>query len=506
MRQRITFLQRPEDAYDPSQLQLTQTSILAKNLRGARQERVTFSFESLPQELYRVLKSSYEIHIRWASPNPYETIPPIVSRVSPGLHIFYTPQQNTTNSSKLRFYRDLLCSLIKKIFGTVDCESFDQSFTALPTDRFSLSAANQYFQPLESLDDLVDYLRHKLCDRSDKYCLSRVENLLQADSVDIDFDAISHALTLTAFWSPRIWDLDLRKLQNNRLEVGILSAEKPQEIEELSLGGFLTVVGEDHKPSPTLFSFPARHHSSPSTFSASFLQPTGLHPTLELQISSSKIPNEEQTCSLLTYLTLPRTIFADKYQLSDHLFMASKNLTAIHHISSPVDLEAPEYAMKLWGSSMLLELAPPKRYSDDAWTAQIPLHLRYLVPTFNTTGQSPIDVPYPAVFWACVADEGSKFPINPFDRVNLGYDGLFGPKTMFYHLSPTADGDAGRLLNTISVPVLDLDKSKSVEIGTTVVILLGFAWILWRLVQVWQRDGYGSGSTKGKDNLKKKTN
>lgn len=245
------------------------------------------------------------------------------------------------------------------------------------------------------------------------------------------------------------------------------------------------MVGEDNKPKPTLFSFPARHHPFVSTFSSSFITPTGLHPTLQLRISSAALPTDQRSCSLHTYLTLPRTFFADKYQFSDPLFLTSKNLSSLHHISRPVDLEGPAYAMSLWGSSVLLELALPFK-NDDSFTAAIPLHLRYLPPT--SAGQSSVELPYPVVFWACVADEGSKFPINPFDRVNIGYDGLFGPKTMFYHLSPEGE----RLTNNISVPVLDLEKSKYVEVGTAGVVLLGFLWVLWSLWGVWVKNGYGN--------------
>ena len=281
--------------------------------------------------------------------------------------------------------------------------------------------------------------------------------------------------------------INQNRSHKDRLEVGVLSVESPKEPEELSLGGFLTVVGEDTKPSASLFSFPARHHPIQTLFSSSFNHPTGLHPTLQLTVSDSTPPTDERSCSLHAHLTLPRSIFADRYQLSDPLFLASKNLSAMHHITTPVDLEATTYAMNIWGSSLLLELAPPDLGSPAAFTAQIPLHLRYLPPAVS--GQSKLEVPYPVVFWACVADEGSKFPINPFDRVNLGYDGLFGPKTMFYHLSPEGEG---RLINEISVPVLDSDKSGYVELGTAGVVLLGFVWVMWSLLAVWKREGYGS--------------
>ncbi|KAF4621537.1 hypothetical protein G7Y89_g14539 [Cudoniella acicularis] len=488
MRQRITYLQQPQDSVDPKLLGVTSNTISTKKLDAAREDRVTFGFDELPQELYRVLKASHELHVRWVSRDAYDTISPLVSRLSPGLHAFYTPQRNSNNSS-------LLCPTLKKVFGELDCASPEESFTKLPVERFSLSAATQYYSPLSTLNELISYLTHKLCKNTDAECLSRVSKLNSASTLDVDFDTISHALTITAFWPYQAWDLSIKNTANHRLEVGILTVEKPTQPEELSLGGFLTVVGEDTKPSPTLFSFPARHHPTTQFFSSAFLSPTGLHPTLELDISSSKAPIEEGSCSIHAHLTLPRAIFADKYQLSDSLFLASKNLSTIRYITTPVDLEAPAYTMSIWGSSLLLELAPPKP-KDESWTAQVPLHLRYLLPNEGKYGQERLEIPYPVVFWACTADEGSKFPINPFDKVNLGYESLFGGRTMFYHLDPvpqTTDGvEGGELINTLSVPVLDLGKSKYVEVGTAVVVTLGFAWVLWCLFGVWRREGYGS--------------
>lgn len=73
---------------------------------------------------------------------------------------------------------------------------------------------------------------------------------------------------------------------------------------------------------------------------------------------------------------------------------------------------------------------------------------------------------------------------NPFDRVNLGYDGLFGPRTMFYHLQPASDGKS--LLEEIRVPVLDLGGSsmKLVESGTVTMVVLGFLWVSLKLLAV----------------------
>ena len=66
---------------------------------------------------------------------------------------------------------------------------------------------------------------------------------------------------------------------------------------------------------------------------------------------------------------------------------------------------------------------------------------------------------------------------NPFDRVNLGYDGLFGPRTMFYHLQPASGRES--MLEEIQVPVLEqeVSKMKWVEYGTVAVVVFGFFWV-----------------------------
>jgi hypothetical protein len=68
---------------------------------------------------------------------------------------------------------------------------------------------------------------------------------------------------------------------------------------------------------------------------------------------------------------------------------------------------------------------------------------------------------------------------------------------MFYHLSPEASdrevlgGSKGKLVNGLRVPVLDLGKSRYVEVGTAAVVAVGFAWVMWCLLRVWGRVGYG---------------
>lgn len=397
------------------------------------------------------------------------------------------------------------------------------SFTSLPSDRFSHSTAFQYYQPLEDLSVFTKYVSKDLCPEPPSAssstgtpsCASRVDQLSTASSLDISYDTISHALKVTGTWG--LQDQPLRvgapEASNHRVEVGILATDKPHDIEphELGLSGSLTVLGQDKKPAATIFKFPARHRRvGGASFSAGFLQPTGLHPTLQLRLHGAAAPPDlgggddedgSSTCSLHAHLTLPRAIFADKYQLSDPLFLASKNLTALRYISQPVDLEAPDYALKTWGSAALLELAPPvpetTATTEDkgvVWTAEVPLHLRYLSPAAG--GYRTAQVPHPAVFWACTTEEGTKFPASPFERVNLGYDGLFGPRTVFWHVDPAAApagpaAGGARLLSEVRVPVLDVDRAGWVSAGTAAVVLLGFGWVAWKLLAVYLRTGYG---------------
>lgn len=169
-------------------------------------------------------------------------------------------------------------------------------------------------------------------------------------------------------------------------------------------------------------------------------------------------------------------------------------------ISGETDLEAPKWLVHKWGSAVMLELSPPhppeqlghESEQSGGWSAEIPLHLRYLHP--KKGGMSVAEVPWPTVFWACPAHEGTKMRNSPFDRSNLGYDGLFGPRTLFYHLMPQRrlgqDGGSVKLVESVKVPVLDSEKVANVEMGTVVVVLFGVLWIVGKLTSVlWIEEG-----------------
>jgi hypothetical protein len=395
------------------------------------------------------------------------------------------------------FIPEGIIASIVELYCTITNLSVVKSFSTpqILSERFAMSAKYQYYKPLARLTSFIGYLSSTVCEQSDTSCHAQITSLAQASSLDLDYDTISHALRISAYWdwavaadgSQGVWDETLRlQPSSDALEVGILNVEKPTEEGEISLSGLLTVVGEDTKPSATMFSFPSRHHAASKqsedlAFETSFRQPTGLHPTLELKFPSNALVQPDESCALHAYLTLPSSVFIDRYQLSDFLFLASQNLVALRSLSGATDLEAPVWTTPQWGSAALLELSHPETPSinNDTWTVTVPLHTRYMPP--STDGTHAAHIPWPAVFWACEAEDGLKMAVNPFDRTNIGFDGLFGPKTLFHHIGASAETKT--LMETLEIPVLDETKTKFVEMGTGVAVLLGFLWVMWCLVR-----------------------
>lgn len=521
MRRRTTYITEPSRAVNPRDIQVDGNHFLLGAIKAAREERLTLGLNDLPKEVADVLQESHELHIRWAPEHLFTTITPFLSRISPGLHIFYAPLKEGQH--------DRLCSLIHKVFGqALRCDSSQTTFIRPPlvSERFAQTASHQYYSLLPSIQKLAAYIQRNVCSPSDLSCLHTASLINIADSVDMDYDSISHALTLTVFWSkqPEVfydpigefttldaWNIDIQAKPADKVEVGILSPDPAQDPSELALSGFLTVVGEDDRPKATMFSFPSRHHalgqeqSREQKYQVSFESPTGLHPILKISFPSSSSlvePGKKppgSTCALQAYLTLPSHIFADKYAFlsNDPLFQNSHHVGQLHSVAGETDLEAPDYVVKKWGSTLLLGIQTPDQThlandnenktslppskSVSSWGVTIPLHLRYLGP--QPGGLTEIALPWPIVFWACTAEDGTKFPVNPFDRTQLGFEGLFGPRTMFYHLDPAPNNATGKLVERINIPVLDTDtaSSKTVEGITVVTILLGFLWVLWKL-------------------------
>ncbi|KAF2026085.1 PIG-X-domain-containing protein [Setomelanomma holmii] len=429
MKQRITYVVTNPESFAPEQLSVTnsydQDVLGVKGVRAAKEHRFTFGLYELPRELSTALQQWHELHIRWASSTAYISTAPFTSRVSPGLHIFFTPLKTTS--------QDTLCTQLHSLIEPdLKCSSNETSIKMpILSERFSMSASSQYYSFLPSISKTVNSLSDLVCQGWDAACEILFTGTKAAAYMDVDYDTITRALVVNVGWpsSPEggSWDEKIyRNEKDATIEIGVLTHETNPDPEDIQFGGFLTVLGQD---------------ASPSIY-----------------------------------------LFIDKYQFADPLFLASKNLISLRSLAGATDLEAPDWVVPEWGSAALFELAhptDPETAQQGQWNVSIPLHLRYL-PASNSS-HTRVPVPWPVVFWACRADEGVKMAANPFDRVHLGYEALFGPKTRFMHVEPKASG--GELVEWIDVPVLDLRKTGWVEmgtVGTVVVAFLGLCWVLLR--------------------------
>ncbi|KAH6200688.1 hypothetical protein HBI15_192290 [Parastagonospora nodorum] len=494
MKQRITYVLKDPDAFTPDLLELkkdgSKDSFIINGVQAAKEHRITLGLDELPSELGAALQQWHELHLRWASPTHYSSTPPFTSRVSPGLHVLFTPLKSTPEEA--------LCEQLHAFVNAgLNCTSTSESSIKLPvlSERFTMSASSQYYAYLSSIREVATVLGQKFCKSKGEECLHQALSLSTATYLDIDYDTITRALVINAGWpsapSEKGWTETIsRKRADATIEIGVLIHEPNPDPEDIQFGGFLAVLGQDTSPKPTRFQTPTRHYPllssssssplpqpHPLTFTTTFNSPTGLHPTLTLSFPTTHLTAPNPTCKLHTHLTLPSYLFIDKYQFTDPLFLASKNLKSLRSLAGNTDLEAPDWVVSEWGSAALFELAVPSSSSSEtAHNVSIPLHLRYM--PASPASHTRLPVPWPVVFWACRADEGAKMAANPFDRVHLGYEALFGLKTRFMHVEP-AKGD---LVAWIDVPVLDLGRTGWVEVGTVgtaVCAFLGLCWVLF---------------------------
>src|ERR1700760_3366349 len=155
MRERITYvLQKGEPSFNPDQIETTKTSLAITNIKAIKEHHIAFSSPEIPPEIWRVLRNCHELHIRWTSPRSFNLVAPYTSRLSPGLHVSFTPLQG--RSAKR------LCSFLKETFGQrLKCDSVESAFTTPPvlSSRFASTASRQYFYYLPTLSDLSLFIQ-----------------------------------------------------------------------------------------------------------------------------------------------------------------------------------------------------------------------------------------------------------------------------------------------------------------------------------------------------------
>ena len=99
MRQRVTFITKPTDAVDPETLTVTGGTLTGPTITAIREDRLTFAVDELPGGLQSILREAHELHIKWSSATPSETLTPLLSRLPPGFHVFFTPRDASVGES-----------------------------------------------------------------------------------------------------------------------------------------------------------------------------------------------------------------------------------------------------------------------------------------------------------------------------------------------------------------------------------------------------------------------
>lgn len=91
MRERITYFS-PQDAdLDPNQLEINDVKVQGPAVEAVREHKITLTLPELPSEIAGLLRDLDQLQLRWAMPASYNTLEPFSSRISPGLHVSYTP-------------------------------------------------------------------------------------------------------------------------------------------------------------------------------------------------------------------------------------------------------------------------------------------------------------------------------------------------------------------------------------------------------------------------------
>jgi hypothetical protein len=96
MRERITYVQKLGDSLEPSALTVDGATISGPEVHAVREDRLTFALHELPPGLQTLLRGIQDVHIRWVSTVPYDVVSPLLARLPPGFHLFFTPGPDKT--------------------------------------------------------------------------------------------------------------------------------------------------------------------------------------------------------------------------------------------------------------------------------------------------------------------------------------------------------------------------------------------------------------------------
>jgi hypothetical protein len=128
------------------------------------------------------------------------------------------------------------------------------------SERFSMSATSQYYDYfLDEIDRWKGPFQRAFCgENGNRYCEILVNRFVTSNYLDVDYDTISRSVVLTAGWAQtpegdQGWAERIRLPKKDAtVEIGVLTLEGNADPEDIQFGGFLTVLGQDERPSMSI--------------------------------------------------------------------------------------------------------------------------------------------------------------------------------------------------------------------------------------------------------------
>ena len=134
-----------------------------------------------------------------------------------------------------------------------------------------MSTTSQYYDYIDEIDRIKGPFQRTFCGENASHeCYDMVNSFATSSYVDIDYDTISRGVVLTAGWvqardDEKGWTQKIRQPSKDAtVEIGVLSLEGNADPEDIQFGGFLTVLGQDEKPSTSFHLAHYPHHSVPT--------------------------------------------------------------------------------------------------------------------------------------------------------------------------------------------------------------------------------------------------
>lgn len=424
-----------EEEVETEGLSFSEDSItVPKSVYYLRQDRLSIPAKDFAHESKELFQQFKKVRIQWKSKEfaPSEVFQ---NYNQEGLFIHFLPLSQNYNPS------------IDELGEYLSLRLFIDYFNH--TNVFSTATSGTYYKNIDptSFSHLSSFIN------------SFAKENLAIDNIQ-DFELNwDNESGLKLQWISDPSDITFSK-SNLRKEVAIL---QPKNLgSDLELAGIRSVISSEEfvPPTKTLIYVKPRHQNINESVNFNFETPVGLHPTLQLSDLQTE-PISESNCKLFWISTVTNRLIFDRYQIDSNKFQLLNSW-------GDTDLEAPVWKVSKPGSLQILEVLDKK-------DLKMTYHSRYIEPSVSTE----TELLNPSLFYACdsegLIEDHELISLNPFDSYGLGYDSFFDKDTVFYHFQ----NDQGS--SKFNIPTAELQDYKKIHSITTIVVLLGTIYLLFKI-------------------------